>query len=87
MLTINEQQDKLAAARSVFVQEKMMQGTTLAYTTMILQGDHLQPLPIIEEDDHWYDHGAVTGPRVMNSVTLTATVSKPSILQCCLIDF
>ena len=44
MLTIDEWQDKLAAW-SVFVQEGMMQGTTLAYTAMVLQGKcpHLCP--------------------------------------------
>ena len=35
-LTINEWQDKLATARSAFVQEGMMQGTTLAYVAMVL---------------------------------------------------
>lgn len=80
MLTINERQDKLAAARSVFSQEGMMQGTTLAYTAMVLRGDCPPPLPTIEEDDQQDDHGAVTGPPVMNSVTLAATVGKPSIL-------
>ena len=34
MLTINEQQDKLAAAQSVFTHKGMMQGTTLAYVTI-----------------------------------------------------
>ena len=76
MLTINEWQDKLAATWSVFAHKGMMQGTTQAYTTMVLRGDHPPPLPTIEEDDQHDDHGAVTGPPVMNSVMLAATVSK-----------
>ena len=76
MLTINERQDKLAAARSVFAHKGMMQGTTQAYTAMVLRGNHPPPLPTIEEDDQHDDHGAVTGPPVMNSVTLAATVGK-----------
>ena len=76
MLTINEWQDKLAAARSVFKHKGMMLGTTLAYTAMVLRGDHPPPLPTIEEDDQHDDHGAVTGPPVMNTITLAATVGK-----------
>ena len=76
ILTINEQQDKLAAAHSVFKHKGMMQGSTLAYTAMVLWGDHSPPLPTIEDDDQHDDHGAVTGPPVMNSVMLTATVGK-----------
>ena len=76
MLTINKWQDKLAAAWSVFKHKGMMLGTTLAYTAMVLQGDHPPPLPTIEEDDQRDDHGAVTGPPVMNTITLAAMVGK-----------
>ena len=43
---------------------------------MVLQGNHPPPLPTIKEDDEHDDHGAVTGPPVMNTVTLTAMVGK-----------
>lgn len=63
------------AIRSVFTQKGMLQGTTLAYTTMMLHGDRPPPLPVIQEEGR-DDHGAVTGPRVMNTVTLAVTAGE-----------
>ena len=59
----------------MFTQKGMLQGTTLAYTTMMLCGDCLPPLPVIQEEGR-DDHGAVTGPRVMNTVTLAVTAGE-----------
>lgn len=75
MLVTNVRQDKLTAARSVFTKKETMQGTTLAYTTTLLRGDQPPPLPTIEEEGR-DDHGAVTGPQVMNSVKLAATYGE-----------
>ena len=75
MLVINEWQDKLMAMWSVFTQKGMLQGTTLAYTTMMLCGDRPPPLPVIQEEGR-DDHGAVTGPWVMNMVTLAVTAGE-----------
>ena len=75
MLVINKRQDKLMAIWSVFTQKGMLQGTTLAYTTMMLRGDRPPPLPVIQEEGR-DDHGAVTGPRVMNMVTLAVTAGE-----------
>ena len=58
-----------------------MQGTTLVYMAMELWGNHPPPLPTIKEDDSQNDHGTVTGPLMMNTVTLTATVGKSSIFK------
>ena len=80
MLLTNMRQDKLAAARSVFVQKGMMQGTTTAYTAMALRGERPPPLPTIEEEGR-DDHGAVTGPQVMNSVKLAVTYRRSHILS------
>ena len=57
-----------------------MQGTTLAYTAMVLWGDHPPPQPIIE-DDLQDDHEALIGPPVMNTITLTATIGMPFSLN------
>ena len=67
-------------AQSIFTQAGMMQGTTLAYTAMVLWGDHPPPLPIIE-DDLQDDHGALIGPPVMNTITLAATIGMPFSLN------
>ena len=50
MLVTNMHQDKLAAAQSVFTQKRMMQGSTMAYTAMSLQGNWPPPLPTIDEE-------------------------------------
>ena len=73
MLTFNKGQDKLSASQSIFTQAGMMQGTILAYTAMVLWGNCPPSLPIIE-DDLQDDHGALIGPPVMNTITLTATI-------------
>lgn len=75
MLLTNVRQDKLTAARSIFTQKGMMQGSTLGYMTLSLRGEHPPPLPTIDDDGH-DDHGAVTGPRVMNTVKLAAAPGK-----------
>ena len=93
MLVTNMHQDKLAAARSVFTQKGMMQGSTMAYTAMSLQGNQPPPLPTIEEEG-WDNHDTVTGPQVMNSVKLAATCRKSlmssitiySLLTTCLLE-
>ena len=59
----------------MFTQKGMLQGTTLAYTTMMLRGDRPPPLPVIQEEGR-DDHGAVTGPQVMNRVTLAVTAGE-----------
>ena len=71
MLLTNVHQDKLAAAWSVFTQKGMMQGSTLVYMMLVMHGKYPLPLPTINEERH-DDHGAVTGPWVMNTVKLTA---------------
>ena len=80
MLTINKGQDKLSAAQSIFTQAGMMQGTTLVYTAMVLQGNCPPPLPIIE-DDLQDDYGALIGPPVINTITLTTTIGMPFSLN------
>ena len=70
MLVINKWKDKLMVIWSVFTQKGMLQGTTLqgttlAYTTMMLHGDCLPPLPVIQEEGR-DDHGAVTGPQELH---------------------
>ena len=72
MLLINERSDKLTAARSRFAERGMMQGTTLSYTAMLLRGEEPQPFAITVDPGR-DDHGAVSGPKVMSSVSLAAT--------------
>lgn len=48
-----------------------MDGTTLSYTAMMLQGEKPQPPPVVTERET-DDHGAVVGPQVMSSVELAA---------------
>lgn len=71
MLLTNICQDKLAVALSVFTQKGMMQGSTLVYMMLVMDGEHPLLLPTINEEGS-NDHGAVTGPQVMNTVKLTA---------------
>lgn len=78
MLLTNTRLDKLTAAKSVFTHRGMMQGSTLAYTILSLRGELPPPLPTIIEEER-DDHGAVTGPRVMNSVKLAVC---PGELAC-----
>lgn len=49
----------------------MMQRSTLVYMTLVMDGECPLPLPTINEKG-CDDHGAVTGPQVMNTVKLTA---------------
>lgn len=77
MLLTNVCQDKLAAAQSVFTQKGMMQGSTLVYMTLLvaLHGKHPLPFPIINKVGY-DDHGAVTGPQVMNAIKFAACPGK-----------
>ena len=83
MLLTNVCQDKLTVAQSVFTQKGMMQGSTLVYMTLVLHGKHPLLLLTINEERH-DDHGAVTGPWVMNTVKLTACPGELfASLWCC----
>lgn len=72
--------DKLAAARAIFRDRGMMQGTTLTYTAMILRGEVPRPL-VIPEDllNTKDDHGAVNGPKVLSSIELATSHSMYNI--------
>lgn len=70
--------DKLAAARLIFRDRGMMQGTTVTYTAMILRGEiPLSRSSIIPEDLHNAkdDHGAVNGPKILSSIELATSHS------------
>lgn len=74
MLTSISRSDKLAAARLIFRERGMMQGTTLSYTAMLLRGEIPQPLIAYDDPyDATDEHGAVTGPRDTSSIELAAT--------------
>jgi hypothetical protein len=79
--------DKLAAARSVFAKQGMMEGSTSSYTAMVLRGEQPQPrLDPIEndqdnQDNEDHDLGPVSGPRVLSSIELAKTAGVlPSIV-------
>jgi hypothetical protein len=72
MLQTISRLEKLAAARRVFTQLGMMDGTTASYTGMILDGGQPQPQATLEADDtdEGDDSGPVAGPKSLSSVEL-----------------
>ncbi|KAJ7263262.1 hypothetical protein B0H12DRAFT_1012364, partial [Mycena haematopus] len=65
MLCTIRRLDKVAALRSIFQKQGMMEGTTLSYTAMTLRGEQPQPpAPHLgdEEDDEDDDGGDSPGP-------------------------
>jgi len=57
-----------------------MQGTTLSYTAMLLRGEEPQPFAITVDPGR-DDHGAVSGPRIMSSISLAATAGMCVLLN------
>lgn len=66
------------SAQSVFSQKGMMQGTTVAYMAMSLRGNQPPPLLTIGEGG-LDDHGAMSGPQVLNLVKLAVVYDEPTI--------
>ncbi|KAJ7483958.1 hypothetical protein B0H11DRAFT_2416136 [Mycena galericulata] len=66
--------DKLAAARNIFQEQGMMEGTALSYAAMTLRGEEPQPPHLggadEDEDD---DGGDSPGPKSLSSIKLAAT--------------
>jgi hypothetical protein len=76
--------DKLAAAKSRFIQLGMMDGTTAEYTAMILGGGQPQPRAIAPtEDDEDNDNGPAPGPKSLSSVELACTHGMLCIISAC----
>jgi hypothetical protein len=72
MLQTISRLEKLAAARRVFTQLGMMDGTAASYTGMIQDGGQPQPRATLETDylDEGDDRGPVAGPKALSSVEL-----------------
>ena len=72
MLQTISRLEKLAAARKVFTQLGMMDGTAASYTSMIQDGGKPQPRATCKPDnlDEGDDRGPVAGPKVLLSVEL-----------------
>ncbi|EIW76371.1 hypothetical protein CONPUDRAFT_130963 [Coniophora puteana RWD-64-598 SS2] len=72
MLTINLRIDKLRAAREVFAQRGMMEGTTASYEHFILSGGVPAPPapPPQAEDPDDDDESPIAGPKVLSSIEL-----------------
>ena len=76
MLRTISRLDKLAAARRVFTERGMMEGSTSSYTAMVLRGEQAQPLvdcPTEDDDEYSNDLGPVSGPKVLSSIELAKT--------------
>ncbi|KAJ7202083.1 hypothetical protein GGX14DRAFT_370690 [Mycena pura] len=67
--------DKLEAARIVFKQQGMMEGTALDYAERMMRGEEPQPPPPEEENDE-DDGGAAPGPKSLSSIKLAATIER-----------
>src|SRR5882762_10570190 len=74
MLQTNTRIDQLDAARRVFAELGMMDGTTSSYTAMVLRGEQPQPrvapadADLDNEDDN--DNGPAPGPKSLSSIEL-----------------
>ncbi|KAI0004338.1 hypothetical protein BJV74DRAFT_876020 [Russula compacta] len=80
MLVTIARLDKLALARRVFYQLRMMEGTTSLYSAMIRWGELPQPKALADgnrsDDDDDNDVGPVHGPKSLSSIELARTAER-----------
>ncbi|KAJ6512460.1 hypothetical protein C8R45DRAFT_1206566 [Mycena sanguinolenta] len=75
MLRPNARLDRLAAIRTIFTRQGMLQGSTGLYALRIMRGELPQPPPAVanEEDD---DGGDSPGPKSLSSIELAQTPQR-----------
>ncbi|KAJ7744450.1 hypothetical protein DFH07DRAFT_869769 [Mycena maculata] len=73
MLRVLTRLDRLAALRSIFTSQGMMEGTTSSYAAQTLRGEPLQPPQRGEDEDDDDDVGDGPGPKSLSSIELACT--------------
>ncbi|KAJ6515253.1 hypothetical protein C8R45DRAFT_887963 [Mycena sanguinolenta] len=75
MLRTNARLNRLAAIRTIFTRQGMLQGSTASYALRTMRGELPQPPPAVanEEDD---DGGDSPGPKSLSSIELAQTPQR-----------
>lgn len=81
MLRILTRLDRLAAIRSIFAGQGMMQGSTSSYAAQTLRGEAPEAPEPAKDDDDDDDGGDSPGPKSLSSVELARTRRKPDMLH------
>ncbi|KAJ7034262.1 hypothetical protein C8F04DRAFT_1210668 [Mycena alexandri] len=76
MLRVLTRLDRLAALRSIFAGQGMMEGTAASYAARMMRGEVPQPPQLVDEIDDDDDVGDSPGPKSSSSTELAVTPSR-----------